>query len=282
MGAAGVTRTRLGTARVTRQGGGYGHAMPTALVTGPTSGIGLAFARRLAADGHDLVLTSRDADRLKSTAAQLEADHGVQTEVLPADLADRDGIAAVEQRLHDVSRPVDLLVNNAGFVLRKPYLANDIDDEERLLTVHVLAVLRLTHAALRGMIERGAGAVVNVSSVAGWMPRGTYSAAKAWVTSFTEGLAPRLNGTGVRVMALCPGFVRTELHPRAQMNMSGLPSPFWVDADRLVDSGLRDLARGKVVSVPTLRYRVAAWWLPRLPRRVVVATGRRHPAERRR
>lgn len=256
--------------------------MPTALITGPTSGIGLAFARRLAATGHDLVLTSRDAERLTAIAAQLKSEHGVRADVLPADLADRAGIAVIEERLRDPERPIDLLVNNAGFALRKPFLANDIDDEERLLTVHVLAVLRLTHAALGGMIERGAGAVVNVSSVAGWVPRGTYSAAKAWTTSFTEGLAPRLAGTGVRLMALCPGFVRTELHQRAEMNMSSMPKAMWLDADRLVEWALSDLAKGKVVSVPSLRYRIAAWWLPRLPRRAVLATARRHPAERHR
>lgn len=254
--------------------------MPVALVTGPTSGIGLAFARRLAGLGHDLVLVSRDSERLAVTAAELEAAHGMTAEILPADLADRDGIAAVEDRLRDAGRPIDLLVNNAGFALRKPYLANDITDEERLLTVHVLAVLRLTRAALDGMIDRGTGAVVNVSSVASWVPRGTYSAHKAWVTSFTEGLAARLPGTGVRVMVLCPGFVRTELHQRAEMTMTGLPSPLWLDADRVVAAALADLVKGKVVSVPSLRYKVAAWWLPRLPRRLVLATGRRHPADR--
>lgn len=255
--------------------------MPTALVTGPTSGIGLAFARRLAASGHDLVLSSRDAARLATVGSELESEQGVRVEVLPADLADRAGIAVVEKRLRDPARPVDLLVNNAGFALRKPFLANDIDDEERMLTVHVLAVLRLTHAALSGMVERGGGTVVNVSSVAAWVPRGTYSAAKAWVTSFTEGLAPKVAGDGVRLMVLCPGFVRTEFHQRAEMNMSSLPAAMWLDADRLVESALKDLAKGKVVSVPSLLYRTAAWWLPRLPRRAVLAAARRHPAERR-
>lgn len=256
--------------------------MSTALVTGPTSGIGRAFADRLATQGQDLVLVSRDAERLKVTAAELSAAHGVGTEVLAADLSTPAGIAMVEERLRDSDRPVDLLVNNAGFALRKPYLANDIADEERLLSVHVLAVLRLTHAALGGMIDRGAGAVINVSSVAGWVPRGTYSAHKAWVTNFTEGLAARLSGTGVRAMALCPGFVRTELHQRAEMKMTGLPRLLWLDADRVAEAGLADLARGKVISIPGLLYQVAAWWLPRLPRRLVVATGRRHPADRHR
>ncbi|HEX6337218.1 MAG TPA: SDR family oxidoreductase [Jiangellaceae bacterium] len=254
--------------------------MPTALVTGPTSGIGRAFARRLAATGHDLVLVSRDAERLAATAAELEQQFGIGAEVLPADLSAHDGMAIVEERLRDTGRPIDLLVNNAGFALRKPYIANDIGEEERLLNVLVLAVLRLTHAALPGMLERTRGAVINVSSVAGLIPRGTYSAHKAWVTLFSEGLAPRVAGGGVRVMALLPGFVRTEMHQRAQMNMAGMPSFMWLDADRLVETALRDLERGKRVSVPGGLYKTAAWILPRLPRRLLVATGKRHPAER--
>lgn len=256
--------------------------MPTALVTGPTSGIGLAFARRLAAAGHDLVLIARDSDRLASTAAELRAAHGVSATALPADLATDEGMAAAERRLRDVDRPVDLLVNNAGFALRRPFVANDVADEERMLRVLVLAVLRLTHAALPGMIERGHGAVVNVSSVAGWVPRGSYSAAKAWVTSFTEGLAATLHGAGVRAMALCPGYVRTELHQRASMNMAGLPRFLWLDADELVTVALRDLGRGKAVSVPGAVYRSAAWLLPRLPRPLVVRLGSGHPAGRER
>lgn len=254
--------------------------MPTAVVTGPTSGIGLAFARRLAATGHDLVLVSRDADRLASTAAELRAEHGVSAEFLPADLATDEGMAAAEHRLRDPDRPVDLLVNNAGFTLRKPFVANDIADEERMLRVLVLAVLRLTHAALPGMLQRGRGAVVNVSSVAGWVPRGSYSAAKVWVTVFTEGLGASLRGTGVRAMALCPGYVRTEFHQRASRNMAGLPRFLWLDADKLAAVALRDLARGRAVSVPGAVYRPAAWLLPRLPRRLLVGVGRRHPAGR--
>lgn len=252
--------------------------MATALVTGPTAGIGLAFSRALAARGHDLVLVSRQRPRLETVAAELEGAYGVGAEVLPADLsADTD---AVEKRLRADNNPVDLLVNNAGFALREPFLRSDIADEERMLDVLVRAVLRLTHAALPGMTERGRGAVVNVSSVAGWVPRGTYSAAKAWVTAFTEGLAPQLHGTGVQVMALAPGYTRTEFHDRAEMNMSSLPSWMWLDADTLVNAALRDLRHGKTVSVPGTVYKTAALALPRLPRRLVLAVGRRHPAGR--
>lgn len=254
--------------------------MPTALVTGPTAGIGLSFARKLAARGFDLVLVSRDAARLESVAEELRTAYDINTEIIATDLAADP--AAVESRVSDRERPVDLLVNNAGFALRKPFIANDVADEEEMLNVLVRAVLRLTHAALGGMIDRGSGAVINVSSVAGWLPRGTYNAAKAWVTTFTEGLAAQLAGTGVRIMVLAPGFTRTEFHDRAEMNMASLPSWLWLDADALVDAALRDLRRGKVVSVPGTVYKVAAAALPRLPRRLVTSVGRRHPDRRRR
>lgn len=254
--------------------------MPTALVTGPTAGIGLAFARRLAARGHDLVLVSRDAARLESVAAELRGAYGVEVEVSPADLAgDTSGI---EQRLGSSDAPIDLLVNNAGFSLGTSFLADDVDDEDRLLDVMVRAPMRLSHAVLPGMIERGHGAVVNVGSVAGWVPRGSYTAAKAWVAAFSEGLATQLEGTGVRVMVLAPGFTRTEFHERAEIDMSGLPSWLWLDADALVEAALRDLNRGRTVSVPGAAYKVAAAALPRLPRALVRAVGRQHPENRRR
>ncbi|TDE08955.1 SDR family NAD(P)-dependent oxidoreductase [Jiangella asiatica] len=252
--------------------------MGTALVTGATAGIGRAFARALAARGHDVVLVARDADRLLSVAAELRGAYGVGAEVLPADLA--GDTEAVEKRLRSTERPIDLLVNNAGFALGRSFLNNDIADEERMLDVLVRAVLRLTHAALPGMIERGHGAVVNVSSVAAWVPRGTYSAAKAWVTAFSEGLVPQVAGTGVRVMVLAPGYTRTEFHARAAMNMSRLPSWMWLDSDALVVAALRDLDSGRTVSVPGLVYRLAGAVLPRLPRRLVLALGQQHPARR--
>jgi uncharacterized protein len=254
--------------------------MPTALVTGATAGIGLSFARKLAAEGYEVVLIARDVERLEKLAAELRMPPGVAAEVLPADLSTTEGMATVEARLRDAERPIDLLVNNAGFALRKPFLANDVADEERMLDILVRAVLRLTHAALPGMIERGRGAIVNVSSVSGWLPRGTYSAAKAWVTMFTEGLTSSLSGTGVRAMVLAPGFVRTEFHGRAGIDMSRLPSSLWLDADELVAAALRDLKRGKTVSVPGAFYKSAAWLLPRMPRRLALGVGRRHPASR--
>lgn len=252
--------------------------MSTAVVTGATAGIGAAFARRLAGRGQALVLVARDERRLEEQAAGLRASYGVDVEVLSADLATREGCGRVEERLRDPGRPVDLLVSNAGFGLSGPFLGGDLDEEERALDLMVRAVLRLTRAAVPGMVERRSGAVVNVSSVAGWAPRGTYSATKAWVTSFTEGLAIDLRGTGVHAMALCPGFVRTEFHQRAALDMSGLPSWAWLDVEDVVDGALDDLDRGRVVSVPSLRYKVMAALLRHAPRAGVygvIGTSRR-------
>jgi hypothetical protein len=250
--------------------------MPTALVTGATAGIGAAFVDRLARDGHDLVLVARDAERLDRAVAGLAA-RGTKAAALPADLATDAGIAAVEARL--AAGPVDLLVNNAGFGHRGRFLAVPVADELTMLKVHVEAVLRLTGAALPGMVERGRGGVVNVASVAAFFPRGTYGASKAWVVSFSQAARQDVKGSGVDVLALCPGFTRTEFHDRAGMDMSGVRPFLWLSAAGVVDTALADLRAGRAVSVPGWQYKaiVAAGALvPRnLAARLASRAGRR-------
>ncbi|MFE5739267.1 SDR family NAD(P)-dependent oxidoreductase [Streptomyces celluloflavus] len=243
--------------------------MTTALITGATAGIGAAFARRLASDGHSVVLVARDEKRLREQATELHDRHGIEAEVLRADLATEEGITAVEERLADPMRPVDLLVNNAGFGNKGEYLEVSMADELTMLKVHCEAVLRLTTAAVRGMRDRRRGAVVNVASVAAFVPRGTYGASKAWVVQFTQGAARDLAGSGVRLMALCPGFVRTEFHQRAGMGTDNIPGWLWLDAGKLVDAAMRDLARGKSLSVPDPRYKALVSAVKLAPRGVL-------------
>jgi uncharacterized protein len=248
----------------------------TALVTGATSGIGAAFARRLAADGYDLVLVARNDQRLAEVAADLTVKHGVKTETMPVDLSTDDGCAEVENRLRD-GEPIDLLVNNAGRTLNRSFVRSSADDEARLLRLNVHAVMRLTLAALPGMVERRHGAVVNVSSIAGFgavMPGSTYGASKAWVTHFSESIGQSVRPYGVRVMALCPGYTRTEFHQRARINMSKTPKWLWLDADSVVRDALRDLARGRLVSVPDWKYKVAVFLVRHTPTRLLQAVAR--------
>lgn len=242
--------------------------MATALVTGASAGLGNAFARRLAGDGHDLVVVARDTGRLDALAEQLGTAHGVGVEVLTADLADRDACARVEARLADRDRPVDLLVNNAGYGLNTSFLRSTVDDQDRFLDVMVRAVLRLSHAAAGAMADRGRGAIVNVSSVAGFLPGGTYNAHKAWVTTFSEGLAEELGRKGVTVTAVCPGFVRTEMHERGDMDMSWVPDALWLDADDVVADTLRAVRRREAVVVPDVRYKTITALLRHTPRRL--------------
>jgi short-subunit dehydrogenase len=201
---------------------------------------------------------ARNTDRLSAVRGVLIDQHGIDVEIMPADLVTDDGCARVATRLTDTARPVGVLVNNAGLGTYQRFGSADIADEERQLDLNVRAVLRLSHAAVRAMTARGTGEIINVSSVAGFVPRRgnlTYSASKAWVTMFSEGLALSLAGTGVRAMAVCPGFARTEFHERAGVDMSRVPDWMWLDADDVVATALADVRRGKSVSVPSARYK---------------------------
>ncbi|TDD62565.1 SDR family oxidoreductase [Kribbella antibiotica] len=241
--------------------------MATALITGPTAGIGRAFADKLAGEGYDLVLVSRDEARLKEVAAEVAQRYGVECEVLAVDLTDRDDLAKVEARFR--SGPVEVLVNNAGFGQKKPFWANPVEAEEKQLDLLVRVVLRLTHAAVLPMIERGSGAVINVSSVAGFLQRGSYSAHKSWVTNFSAGLAIELHAKGVAVMALCPGFVHTEFHERMGMDKTVVPSFMWLEATDLVNAAWKDLMAGKAISVPSRRYKLLVALAQYTPRTLI-------------
>ncbi len=172
------------------------------------------------------------------------------------------------RRLADASSPVDLLVNNAGFGTNRRFAVNDVAEEERQLDLLVRAVLRLTHAVVPGMVQRGHGGIVNISSLSGWLPGGTYSAAKSWVTTFTQGLARELAGTGVRAVVVCPGFTRTEFHQRGGMDVSAIPDRLWLTPEQVAREGLADLRRGRSVSVPTRTYKVLGLGARHAPRKL--------------
>jgi len=233
---------------------------PRALVTGASSGIGAAFAERLAHDGYDLVLVARRQDRLEELAQKLRRNEHVAVEVLGADLAKATQLRAVEQHLAG-DPALTMLVNNAGFGAYMPFVELDPDRAEELINVQVIAVTRLTRAALPGMISRGQGTIINVSSRLAFsgplasphLPkRATYAATKAFINTFTQILASELEGTGVRVQALCPGVVRTEFHLRMGMDPSRFPDDMVMKADELVGASLACLQRGEVICVPAL------------------------------
>jgi hypothetical protein len=244
--------------------------MTTSLITGATAGIGHEYARQLAARGDDLVLVARNAERLEEVAADLRDAHKIEVEVLAADLVDRADLARVEARLADRERPIDLLVNNAGFGLKKRFLDNSADDETEMLEVLVTAVLRLSHAALGPMAERGHGGIINVSSVAAFLPRGSYSAAKAWVNSFSEWAHMEYGSRGVKVMALCPGFTKTEFHQRMEVKRG--EGFMWLDADFLVRKSLEDFEKGRVFSVPGAQYKTIIALTKAIPNRALRLT----------
>lgn len=240
--------------------------MATALITGPTAGIGRSLAGQLAGHGHDLVLVSRDAERLALTADELSRQFRIRCEVLPADLSRREDVDAVAARLADDDRPIEWLVNNAGSSVRVGFADSDVADEQAMLDLLVTAPMRLTHAAVPGMLRRGRGRVLIVSSVAGFLPGGTYAAAKAWTTTFAEGLAGQLHGSGVHVTALCPGFTHTEFHQRAGLDVSGVPELLWQDADAVAEAGLRGCAQGQAVVVPGPVYKAVRGAIRLTPR----------------
>ena len=231
---------------------------PVALITGASSGIGETFARKLAARGYDLILVARRADRLNALAAELP----VHSEILPADLTTEEGLQAAEAAIRNCPQ-LALLVNNAGFGTLKRFWVADLHGQEQMHKLHVMAAMRLTHAALGAMTERGHGAVINVSSVAAFgQTEGnvSYCATKAWMNAFTQGLDIELRGAGskVKVQALCPGYTMSEFHDTLGVDRNNIPRFMWLQADAVVEASLRGLDRGEVIVIPGAVYKIGA------------------------
>lgn len=242
---------------------------PLALITGASSGIGAEFARQLATIGYGLVIVARDLQRLDALASELRDTHGITVQTIAADLTTNAGIARVERRIADADEPgVTMLINNAGFGLRGDFEANTIADELGHLAILVEAPMRLSHAALAPMLERGSGTIITVASLAAYTPRGTYGAAKSWVISFSRWANIRYRPRGVTVTAVAPGFVATEFQQRMGMSTEGIPRFLWLSPERVVRSALGDAARGKAISIPSLRYKLVAAVVRILPARV--------------
>lgn len=229
-----------------------------ALISGASSGIGACFARALARRGYDLILVARRRARLEALARELEEGFGIRAEALPADLTDDADLAMVRERIGQAE--LDLLINNAGFGARGRFWETDLEVQDKMHRLHVIATEQLTHAALHGMTARGRGGVINVSSVAGFAQGGatSYGATKAWMNSFTEGLYLELKyaGSPVRVQALCPGFTYSEFHDVAGMDRHLIPKPMWLEAESVVAASLAGLDRGDLFVVPGLGYKL--------------------------
>ncbi|WP_125132419.1 SDR family NAD(P)-dependent oxidoreductase [Microbacterium sp. 10M-3C3] len=248
----------------------------TALITGASSGLGAEFARQLAARGMDIVLVGRDRDALEDAAARVR-ESGARAEVLAADLLAPRQRERVVARVADAQHPVDMLVNNAGFGLPLAFERNDVEDEARHLALHVEVPMRLMRAALPGMLARGRGRIVNVASVAGLVPRGTYGAAKGWLVSVSRWANVEYGPRGVSVTAVCPGFVHTNFHERLGLppGQEGVPERMWLNAPDVVREGLRDVARGRSVSIPSARYKLLVAASRLLPDALVVQAAKR-------
>jgi short-subunit dehydrogenase len=242
-----------------------------ALVTGATAGIGESFTRLLAAKGFNLVLVARDEARLHERAAGLKENFGAESVVIVADLATEAGCAKVEDYIR--TNEIEVLINNAGFGINKAFTMSDLAKEEEVLKVLVRTPMRLMHVVLPAMKERNSGIVINVSSVAGFIAGGAYSASKSYLTVLSESLSTELSATNIKVSALCPGFTRTEFHQRGRMKMAGLPNFLWLNSDVLVAQAWKDAVSGKPVSIPGWQYKTLMGVISLLPRSIVRRLG---------
>ena len=244
-------------------------ARPLAVITGASAGLGAVFARRLAAQGYDLLLVARRRDRLENLAGELSRAHSIAAEPLPADLAAAEGLETVKSRVASAPE-LELLVNNAGFGTKRRFFDAVPEDQVRMHRLHVDAVVQLTRAALPGMVERNRGAIINVASVAAFARSPgnvSYCATKAWMAAFTEGLYLELSGLGskVTVQALCPGFAYTEFHDVMGFERSRVSRSLWMSAEEVVDASLAGLRKRKLYVIPGWRYRLFVAGFTRLP-----------------
>jgi len=242
-----------------------------ALVTGATAGIGESFTRLLAENNYNIVLVARDMERMQERARDLEAKFNVSTHIIQADLSTDAGCASVEKYISE--NPVDVLINNAGFGINKAFTMSALDAEQQMMDVLVRTPMRLMHVALPGMKERNKGVIINVSSVAGFIAGGTYSASKSYLTVLSESLHTELASTNVKISALCPGFTRTEFHQRGRMSMKGLPNFMWLNSDELVAKAWSDALKGEPVSIPGWQYKLLVFVVQTLPRTLVRKVG---------
>ena len=242
-----------------------------ALVTGATAGIGESFSRLLADNRYNLVLVARDLPRLQERAKALEEKFGVKTHVIQADLATDEGCLKVEQYISE--NQIDVLINNAGFGTSKAFTISTLEIEQQMMDVLVRTPMRLMHVALPLMKQRNNGVIINVSSVAGYIAGGSYSASKSYLTVLSESLHTELAGTNVKISALCPGFTRTEFHQRGKMSMKALPNFMWLSSDYLVEQSWKDAMKGEAVSVPGWQYKLLLFIVNVIPRSIIRKVG---------
>jgi short-subunit dehydrogenase len=242
-----------------------------ALVTGATAGIGESFSRLLADNRYNLVLVARDLPRLQERAKALEEKFGVKTHVIQADLATNEGCQKIEQYISE--NQIDVLINNAGLGTSKAFTMSTLEIEQQMMDVLVRTPMRLMHVALPLMKQRNNGVIINVSSVAGYIAGGSYSASKSYLTVLSESLHTELAGTNVKISALCPGFTRTEFHQRGKMSMKALPNFMWLTSDYLVEQSWKDAMKGEAVSVPGWQYKLLVLIVHAVPRSIVRKVG---------
>lgn len=238
--------------------------MKLAVITGPTSGIGLAYAQQLAREGYELLLIGRNVEKLQ----QLQAKLLTKSEIYVADLSVHDQIIQTGNHLKTLDQ-IDILVNNAGFGSALPFTENSLEEELEQLEVLVKAVMVLTHAVLPKMKKQNSGIVLNISSVAAWLPTGSYAAAKSYVTAFTEAIAAELKGSKVQVTAVAPGFTKTKFFDRSQMSDDEVPSWLWLTPEQVAKESLKDARSGQLISIPGAQYKAMTTLSRTLPRPLV-------------